>query len=391
MLALFAGGQSGKTAASSAAAALQANTQLFLPIVASQERWDPPQVLTHLALPGAQCPNAVVSNPHSGLTYIINNESDDVSVLNGASFVTSVPTGRWPTLGANVPNSNRTYVTNLHVGTSLLEGTTVVGLIPAQYEPYTVVVNPVNGYAYIADLDSAVRVVNGLDIVADINLLQPDQGFTGGWLRSIVVDDITGRVYVASWEKGLMYIIEDTQVVEQPVRLGWGILNMVIDTQRGYLYAAHADPNAEYPHNLSVYSLATGTVTPISTAVRSREITLDPISGYVYATNPDNNSVTVLNGPQVVATLPVGERPWGIAASPRSGYVFVANTDSDNITVLRNGQVVSSHAAGMQPWAVGVDPQTNLAYIANRTFEITTNEFGQTIAICHPPTVTIMR
>jgi YVTN family beta-propeller protein len=375
--------------AAASSASLPAGTELFLPVVSRP--WSPPQVIGQLPLPDAECPSAVITNPYSGYTYILNQDSDNISIISDQTALATVSTGIWPVLGAAVSNSNKTYITNLHSGTVLLDGTTVLGVIPAQYEPYNVAYNPVNGYAYIADLDSAVRVVNELDIIADINLLQLDLGWTGGWMRAITVDEVTGLVYVAAWEKGLMYIIDGVNVIDGPIRLGWGILHMLIDEQRGYLYTAHSHPNEEYPHNLSVYSLTTGEVTYIHTAANTWEIALDPLSGYVYATNPDNNSVTVLSGSQVVAHLTVGQRPLGVAVSPLSGYAFVANSESDTVTVLQNGQIVAVHPTGHKPTAVGVNAATNLAYITNRNWHLEINEHHQVITVCNPASVTILR
>jgi YVTN family beta-propeller protein len=249
----------------------------------------------------------------------------------------------------------------------------------------------VNGFAYITDLDSAVQIVDGLSEISKITITDPeisppDNG--AGWLQPVVVDPNTGLVYVASWSHGKMYVLDGTTVVAN-YRAGWGIKDMVIDASRGYIYLAHSEPNATYPHNISVFNIATKTFTYISTnqgsQSGSRAVTVDPISGYAYFTNPGQDNVTVLQGTNVVATLPAGDTPWGIGVNPNTGYVFVTNRTSNNITVIKELSVVKTiPAQGLQPFAVGVDTLTNDVYIANRG-----DEYG--LFQCRDASVTILR
>ena len=372
-------------------------TPSFLPVLRKDSTPSPiatpitaaPQFVKNVPLPGAQCPNAVGFNAVSGYVYIANNFSDNVSVLQHTNFITNIPTGEWPTLIAADPDSALTYVTVLHDRVTALSATNIVGYIPNHYEPYGIAVNPVNGYIYITDLDSLVQVADGTTQVADVPITDPDTGGGAGWLQPVVVDPNTGLVYVASWSHGRLYVLDGTAVITS-YRAGWGVKDMAIDAARGYIYIAHESPNATYPHNISVFNIQAQTIKPISTATNSRAVAVDPLSGYAYATNEQDDTVTVLLRTQVVATLPAGDGPVAVGVNPNTGYAFVTNTGSHDITVYKDGALVTTIGAqGLRPFAVGVDTLTNDVYIANRGLEIPNPpEFTP---ICTHASVTILR
>lgn len=346
-----------------------------------------PAFVKNIPLPDAQCPNSVGFNAISGYVYVANNFSYNVSAFKNAAFVTNIPMGEWPTLIAADNDSSLTYVTVLHDQVTVIDGTTVVGEVPKHYESYGVAVNPINGYAYITDLDSVVQIANGTSLVTNVHVTDPETNNGAGWLQPVVVDPNTGLVYVASWSHGKMYVLDGTNVVAN-YRAGWGIKDMVIDAARGYIYLAHSEPNATYTHNISVFNIATQAFTYIDTDPNSlnnsRAVAIDPISGYAYFTNPDVDTVTVVQGTNVIATLPMGDAPWGIGVNPNTGYVFVTNRNSDSITVIKGISVVTTiPAQGDQPMSVGVDTINNDVYIANRG-----DEYG--LFQCRDASVTIL-
>jgi len=372
----------------------QDDTLSFMPLIIKDPTPTPvppvPQFVQNVPLQNVQCPNSVGFNAVSGYVYVANNFSFNVSAFKDRNFITNIPTGEWPTLIAADNDSSLTYVTVLHDQVTVIDGTAVVGKIPKNYEPYGVAVNPQNGYAYITDLDSAVQIANGSDLVTNLKITDPEAtppNNGAGWLQPVVVDPNTGLVYVASWSHGKMYVIDGTNVVAD-YRAGWGIKDMAIDPQRGFIYLANSEPNATYPYNISIFNIATKTFTFIDTEPGSlngsRAVAVDPISGNAYFTNPTQNSVTVVNGTNIVATLPAGHTPWDAGVNPNTGYVFVTNRESNDITVIKGTSVVNTIAAqGLQPFAVGVDTTNNDVYIANRG-----DEYG--LYQCRAASVTIL-
>jgi YVTN family beta-propeller protein len=69
--------------------------------------------------------------------------------------------------------------------------------------------------------------------------------------------------------------------------------------------------------------------------------------------------------PTLVATLPVGPRPVGVAMNPRTHRVYVA--DASGALFIIDGsarKVLGTVSVGGQPSAVAVDPRTNRVYLA---------------------------
>lgn len=354
----------------------------------------PPAFVTNVHLQNALCPNAIGVNEHSGIIYVANSYSNDVSMVRDGVFLGNVPIGQMPTDIASIPNSNRTYITHLTDTPgvnqiAVFDQTTLVDRLPDHFEPHDIIYNPVNGYIYVTDLDSTVRVIKGTGANPEIvDVYLPN----AGWVRSIEVDPLTGLVYAPSWERGIVYVINNTTLVTQ-FQAGWGTLEISIEPQSGYFYLAHSDPNATYPQNISVFHRNDYTVTPIYTAAKSWDVATEPIFGLAYVTNPESNSVTVLSGRGVVANLAVGQRPQAVATDPGTGYAFVGNHDSNTVTILRNGVIRSTQPTGYQPYAIVVNKQTHEVFVANRAWRIECDWLDRCYPICreHPPTVTILR
>jgi DNA-binding beta-propeller fold protein YncE len=236
---------------------------VFMPIVSVYKPpvYLTPQFVATVQLPTALCPGEVGVNPTTGLAYVTNHDSDNVSILKNGALQTTVTTGEWPTLVSSAPDSNKSFVTNLHGGVSYFKGTQLFNTImptPAypgeevKYgEPYAAAYNPVNGYTYIIHIGGGgyVQVVNDTQTIANIPILE-------GWILDVKVDPTTGLVYVANWEHGWMVVIQNTSVI-QKFRIGWGPDKLGLDATNRYIYAAHSSPNSQYPHNISVTNLDT--------------------------------------------------------------------------------------------------------------------------------------
>src|SRR2546425_10733047 len=71
-------------------------------------------------------------------------------------------------------------------------------------------------------------------------------------------------------------------------------------------------------------------------------VAYDSGNGYVYVANYNSNNVSIISGTTVVATIPVGGGPSGIAYDSGNGYVYVANALSDNVSAVERRAVKAS-------------------------------------------------
>jgi YVTN family beta-propeller protein len=70
--------------------------------------------------------------------------------------------------------------------------------------------------------------------------------------------------------------------------------------------------------------------------------------------------------PCVVATVPVGAFPGGVAVNPAGTLVYVANQDDGTVSVIRtsdNTVVGGPIPVGVQPWGVAVSADNSLVYV----------------------------
>ncbi|MCO5184905.1 MAG: YncE family protein [Anaerolineae bacterium] len=367
-----------------------ADNDTFLPLV--QYELSPlvdlpiPQVVDSVPLTGAYCPHYVHVNPTSGYVYVpsvgvtsaaLNEEPiSRVSVVKDDQLVKLVYSGDWPSHATDKPGTNETYITNLHGNVSVFHNEVIVNELITPYDPYGIVYNPVNDYVYVSDLHNGLM---GVFDSADYQLVkQFDTG--AGDLHELTVNPINGEVYAANWGLGRVAYIEDTETTAL-VQAGWGndYVHYVPETR--LLYVTHSAPSPEYPHNISILK-DRAVIATIFTAARSFGIDSNPYTGYVYVTNPNNNTVTVLKGTDVIANIAVGDQPWSISVDPYSGYVFVVNLKDETVSVIKELEVVETLEGFEDPMWVDVDPVTHTAYVANKAFHLETDPFGRNIEVC---------
>src|SRR5437773_869849 len=87
-------------------------------------------------------------------------------------------------------------------------------------------------------------------------------------------------------------------------------------------------------------------------------------NGYVYVTNPFSDIVSVINGTTVVATVPVEYNPSGVAYDSGNGYVYVAN-DTTYVSVINGTTVVATVPVGGEPNPLANDSDNRYVYVTN--------------------------
>ncbi len=83
----------------------------------------------------------------------------------------------------------------------------------------------------------------------------------------------------------------------------------------------------------------------------------------IYVSNGRAGTVSVLDGHtyELLSTIKVGMRPWGIALSPDGKFLYTANGPSNDVSVvdLEANKEIARVKAGSSPWAVAVVPGTH--------------------------------
>jgi len=106
-----------------------------------------------------------------------------------------------------------------------------------------------------------------------------------------------------------------------------------------------------------------------------------------YITNLGSNTVSVIDTKTntVIATIPVGSEPRGVAASPDGSRVYVTNRNSNNASVIAaasNSVIATIGGLGNSPQGVAVSPNGSKVYVTNlnsntvSVIDATTNTFA---------------
>jgi DNA-binding beta-propeller fold protein YncE len=348
-----------------------------------------PQWVADVELPGASCPVSVGVNEFTGIIYVPNTHSANVSLVQDLAFLGNTATSKTPTLVEPVPNSPYTYVTNLSdLGPearqiAYFNGPVLEQMLPDYFEPVDVIYNIVNGWTYVSDLDSTIRVFDGATLLGDIHI--PN----GGWLLTLAVDEVTGYVYTAGWEKGTVHVIEDMTVIET-FDAGWGGYHIEIDQDTGFIYLAHSEPSAERTQNITIFHRDDRTLTAYQTSTRSLDVAVDK-DGFAYFPNFLSNTVTVVKGRDLIGTFEVGESPRMVDSNHTTGYTMVSLAGENEVALFKSAVFLGTLPAGEQPWFVEANETTGEFYVANRNYYIACDDVERCYEICELATLSVYK
>jgi YVTN family beta-propeller protein len=99
-------------------------------------------------------------------------------------------------------------------------------------------------------------------------------------------------------------------------------------------------------------------------------------SGVAWATSRGPDTVTAFDGRsgKILATVPVGKAPMGVAIPPRTNKLYVGNEGSNSVSVisLKRRDVIATIDVGSRPHHMFASPDGNRVYVA----EFGTNKIG---------------
>ena len=119
-----------------------------------------------------------------------------------------------------------------------------------------------------------------------------------------------------------------------------------------------------------------------------QQVAVDEVTNTVYVVNQRGNTVSVINGAvcngannagcaQVWPTVTVGNSPQGIAFNPATRTLYATNTNDNTVSVINGatcnrmnhsgcGHTPPIISVGAAPRAIGIDPSTNTVFVGNR-------------------------
>ncbi|MCH8274225.1 MAG: YncE family protein [Armatimonadetes bacterium] len=107
---------------------------------------------------------------------------------------------------------------------------------------------------------------------------------------------------------------------------------------------------------------------------------------FAYVSNLGGNTVSVIDTAtnSVIATVPVGFAPTGVAVHPAGTFVYVANRTANTVSVIDTAanSVTATIPVGVEPTGVAVNPAGTFVYVAN--------QFSNTVSVIDTATNTVV-
>jgi YVTN family beta-propeller protein len=160
------------------------------PAVLNVEGFSPGLPAAVATVPVGGKPIAIGLNPITGMIYIANSATNNVSVVDGTSLATTaIPAGVSPSGIAVNPVTNRIYVANSGSNNvTVIDGqTNATATVPAGTSPQAIALDAVTNKIYVANADS-ITVIDG-----QTNAAATIPGLPA--LISIAVNPVTNRIY----------------------------------------------------------------------------------------------------------------------------------------------------------------------------------------------------
>jgi YVTN family beta-propeller protein len=134
---------------------------------------------------------------------------------------------------------------------------------------------------------------------------------------------------------------------------------------QNFVYVTNQDSNS-----VSVIDTSDNSVLTTIGLPRPLGVAITPDGSRVYVAGYWSNSFSVIDTSSntVVATVSVGSLPYGVAITPDGSRVYLTDFWSDSVSVIdtSSNTVVATVAVGSSPDGVAITPDGRLVYVANR-------------------------
>jgi YVTN family beta-propeller protein len=322
-----------------------------------------------LALPD-DFPVAIRTTPGSAFAYIVNLDSDSVSVVDTVtnSLVGKIPVGGVPIALALTPDGTLAYAANMLSSTVSVIDTasrSVTATVPVGSGPHSIAVAPDGSLVYVANqYSNSVYVIDAesrtlRDAVFPVRAQQPRAPVTEPYGVTITPDGST------------LYVTNETSYSVSSIDTATDTVTAVIavtGSPRGIAIPPLAGPS---PTRRPATATPVPTTTPGPAPPISRRLRL-------YAAIASARAIAVINAASnnVVATIPIAAgEPNGIAFTPDGAFAYVS-TSGGTIAVINAAanSFVTSIDLGAVTYTAAMSPTDASLYVGSngRVFVIDT-------------------
>ncbi|WP_025663290.1 YncE family protein [Aquimarina megaterium] len=287
-------------------------------------------------------PQGIVVNPYNGFTYIANQLSHNISVLNSDGIVISLipitangssPYGASPVdLTVNSqpssPNFGKVYVANV-IGdtvTVINQQLEVTTTIPVGKRPIGITFNAFNSNVYVTNIgDDTVSVIDSITetILTTIAV--------GKAPKSVAIRPDNGQVYVInSGANSISSIDANNQVSATIENIGNELTTAGYNPKNNQLYVVSSGESTVIPIDLDTN--IPSTAIPVGAA--PYRILYNPNNGLLYVGNRADNTYSIIDTDTVIDTLSLGTVGTSMGIDSTTGMIFSSDSTTGVVTLI---------------------------------------------------------
>lgn len=307
-------------------------------------------------------PFAVAVNPITAKAYVANQDSDSITVIDGAATTdVQLASGAKPYAIAVNAVTNKVYIacggTNQVAVLDGSQDVPVATYISVGVRPIAIAADPATNKVYTANTgDNTVSQIDASVSPAVVTSIAVGPG-----VSAIAVNPVTDKIYVANHGGSSATVIDAsvTPATTTNIKAGSNPVAVAVDPIANKAYIANEGSN-----NVTVIDASNNTTT-VRAGGTPIAIAVNPVTGNVYVANVSDGTITVI-GPQA-GTITAGTYPTAIAINPLTNHIFIANQGSGNVTIVNgtDSTVLLTQPVGSGPSAVATDPVNGRVYITN--------------------------
>jgi YVTN family beta-propeller protein len=278
------------------------------------------------------------------------------------TLITTVTVGTYPAAIAVNPTTNKIYVVNQNSNNlTVIDGATRnTNTVLTGNVPYAVAVNAVTNKIYVANWASAsITVVDGATN-------QTTTVSVGDHPFALAVNTVTNKIYVANYSSNNVTVIDGATDRTTTASAGSNPFALAVNSATNKIYVADSGSN-----DVAIIDGATNLTTLVATGIYPRAVALDPFANQIYVANYNSGDVSVIDGAtNLVTTIATGTYPTDLTVNPITRQAYVTNGGSGTVTVIDETTLATTTVvAGSSPTAIDIDLMTNKVYLTNNIWE----------------------
>ena len=310
-----------------------------------------------------QQPMAVAVNEATNKAYVVNHNSNSISVIDGKTrtAVATIKTGAGPEAIAVNQLTNRIYVANSGENSvTVIDGATdsVVATVRTGSNCNSVGVNATTNKVYVSNnFGHSVTVIDG--VTNEATTFRVGQG-----PRAIAVNPVTNKIYTANYGSRDSSEIDGATNAVTSVPTGKHPWALAVDSRANKTYVVNEDSGS-----VSILDGATGATKTVSVGDVPFAVAVNSTANRAYVLTYTGSTMTVIDGATgtLTRTVPLATHPSAIAVNPKANQIYIANQNAATVTVIdgRTYATLATVKAGTIPYAMAVDTAANQVYVAN--------------------------